>query len=174
MSEFVIPPYNFSWFVEGELACMAWPQTVYNLEFLRREGIAHLVTLSPEKLPPIGDFPQMGWTRIDVEEFEAPSLNDIIKFIEICEKCKNNDQAVGVHCRMGRGRTGVMAACYLVRFQDFAPEKAITSVRLQRAGSVETGEQERAVMRYRDYLRGTKMRHERDDDEKCDLDASRR
>ncbi|EFA06651.2 Dual specificity protein phosphatase 23-like Protein [Tribolium castaneum] len=157
MSEFIKPPYNFSWLVEKELACMAWPQSVYNLEFLRKEGISHLVTLSPEKIPPIVDFPQIEWTRIDIEEFEAPTLDDIIKFIEICEKCKKNGQAVGVHCRMGRGRTGVMAACYLVRFQDFAPEKAITSVRLQRTGSIETSEQERAVVRYRDYLRGTKI-----------------
>lgn len=76
---------------------------------------------------------------------------------------------------MGRGRTGVMAACYLVRFQDFAPEKAITTVRLQRPGSVETSQQERSVVRYRDYLRGTKISEIRqDDDEKYYFDASRR
>lgn len=58
---------------------------------------------------------------------------------------------------MGRGRTGVMAACYLVHFHDIAPERAIINVRLQRPGSVETPEQERAVIRYHDCLRGTKI-----------------
>jgi protein tyrosine phosphatase len=62
-------------------------------------------------------------------------------------------QPVGVHCRMGQGRTGVMSACFLVHFYDQSPEQAITNVRLLRPGSVETYEQEKAVVRYHDYLR---------------------
>lgn len=58
---------------------------------------------------------------------------------------------------MGRGRSGVMAACYYLQFQQMAPERAITTLRLQRPGSVETKEQERAVIRYHDYIRGTSL-----------------
>lgn len=47
----------------------------------------------------------------------------------------------------------MMAACYLVHFQGVAPERAIINIRLQRPGSVETTEQERAVIHYRDRLR---------------------
>lgn len=47
----------------------------------------------------------------------------------------------------------MMAACYLVHFQGVAPERAIINIRLQRPGSVETTEQERAVIHYRDQLR---------------------
>ncbi|PNF35142.1 hypothetical protein B7P43_G09271 [Cryptotermes secundus] len=54
---------------------------------------------------------------------------------------------------MGLGRTGVMAACFLVHFYGQSPEQAITNVRLLRPGSVETYEQEKAVFRYHDYLR---------------------
>jgi len=53
---------------------------------------------------------------------------------------------------MGRGRTGVMAACFLVHFYGQSPERAITNVRLMRPGSVETYEQEKAVVKYYDYL----------------------
>ncbi|KAK9743668.1 Transposase IS4 [Popillia japonica] len=63
---------------------------------------------------------------------------------------------VGIHCRGGRGRTGVMAACYLTRFQEVTPERAIIMIRLMRPGSIETPEQERAVIRYYDCLRGTR------------------
>lgn len=147
------PPYNFSWIVHNELAGMGWPRTVPNLNFLVQQGIRHLITLSPEMIPPVKSVPLLRWTIIPVEEFEAPTMEDIEKFIEICEESRNRHEAVGVHCRMGRGRTGVMAACYLVHFQGVAPEKAIMNVRLQRPGSVETAEQERVVVHYRDRLR---------------------
>jgi len=65
-------------------------------------------------------------------------------------------QPVGIHCRQGRGRSGVMAACYLVRFQDLPPERAIINLRLQRPGSIETSEQERAVVHFHDCIRGVK------------------
>lgn len=57
---------------------------------------------------------------------------------------------------MGRGRTGVMAACYLVHFQGFYPQSAIGTVRQQRPGSIETFQQERAVHKYHDFIRGTR------------------
>lgn len=66
-----------------------------------------------------------------------------------------SSQVVGVHCRMGRGRAGVMAACYLVRFKDYTPERAITTIRVSRPGSIESYEQERIIHQYFDCVRGT-------------------
>ena len=60
---------------------------------------------------------------------------------------------------MGRGRTGVMAACYLVHFCDMSPERAIITIRIMRPGSVETYEQEQAVKKYYDYLRSVWNSH---------------
>lgn len=81
------PPWNFSWVVKGELAAMAWPQTVENVRYVVQQGINHLITLSPEKKPPsVGKFPQLKWTVIPVEEFEAPTIKQIKAFIEICQR----------------------------------------------------------------------------------------
>ncbi|KAF2896237.1 hypothetical protein ILUMI_09938 [Ignelater luminosus] len=82
------PPWNFSWIVENELAAMGWPQTRANLEYLANVGIKHLVTLSPEKIPPITGFTKLRWTKIDIEEFEAPTVNQIMEFIDVCKKCR--------------------------------------------------------------------------------------
>jgi hypothetical protein len=41
----------------------------------------------------------------------------------------------------------------LLHFYGQSPEKAITNVRLMRPGSIETYEQEKAVVKYCDYLR---------------------
>ncbi|KAK5647691.1 hypothetical protein RI129_002583 [Pyrocoelia pectoralis] len=144
---------NFSWIVQSELAGMACPRTKLHIDYLENQGISHLVSLSPEMLPPISDHNNMKWSHIFVEEFEAPSLEQILNFIDICKTCRIQQRAVGIHCRMGRGRTGVMGACYLIRFCGLAPERALINIRLLRQGSVETREQERVVLQYHDYIR---------------------
>ncbi|CAG5049780.1 unnamed protein product [Parnassius apollo] len=150
------PPYNFSWFVKDKVAAMGWPQTVENLNYLVDSGINHLITLSPEKLPPVFDFDRkLKWTEIGIKEFGAPTLKQILKFIEICERAEMKGEVIGVHCRHGRGRTGTMLACYLVHFKNMAPERAVLTVRVQRPGSCETYEQEKIVCYYHDCVRGT-------------------
>lgn len=89
------PPWNFSWVVPKELAAMGWPQTAGNVRFLYEQGVRHLVTLSPEKRPPIQDKLFRGgiaWTEIGVEEFEAPSLDQIREFIELCRKARQRQE----------------------------------------------------------------------------------
>lgn len=86
------PSYNFSWIVQNELAGMGWPRTVENLNFLVQQGIRHLVTLSPEMIPPVKNYTHLQWTLIPVEEFEAPSMEDINKFIAICEDSRKRNE----------------------------------------------------------------------------------
>ena len=45
-------------------------------------------------------------------------------------------KAIGVHCAEGRGRTGVMCACYLIYYHDLKPWDAIRVMRRQRPGTV--------------------------------------
>ena len=81
------PPYNFSWFVENKIAAMGFPQTVENLNFIADAGVNHLITLSPERIPPILECEKkLKWSEIRIKEFGAPTLKQILKFIEICER----------------------------------------------------------------------------------------
>ena len=83
------PPCNFSWLVDNKIAGMACPQNVGNLNYLADCGIQHLVTLSPERIPPLMECnKKIKWTRIPVKEFEAPTLKQIIKFIGICKNAE--------------------------------------------------------------------------------------
>jgi protein-tyrosine phosphatase len=84
--ETVCAPSNFSWIVKDELAAMAWPRTPSNLQFLQKQGISRLVTLSPETRPPVHTSPDLKWTEIPIEEFCSPSVCQMKKFIDICEK----------------------------------------------------------------------------------------
>lgn len=83
------PPWNFTWVISGELAAMAWPQTTENLQYLVNVGIRHLITLSPEKRPSdIYKFPELQWSEIPIQEFEAPTIKQIKKFIDLCQRSK--------------------------------------------------------------------------------------
>ena len=62
-------------------------------------------------------------------------------------------QGVGVHCAMGRGRTGTMLACYLVAKEGYSGDAAIEETRRRRRGSIETRLQEQAVRDFEDHLR---------------------
>ncbi|XP_022191364.1 dual specificity protein phosphatase 23 [Nilaparvata lugens] len=150
----VYPPWNFTWVVRDRLAAMACPHRPAHLRFLAEQGICHLVTLSPEKKPPSHLCDELDYSTVPVDEFDAPTIKQIEKFIEICRKCTKRSQAIGVHCRMGRGRTGVMAACYLMRFNGHCPERAITTVRMARPGSIETYDQEKIIHTYYDFMMG--------------------
>ena len=61
-------------------------------------------------------------------------------------------QAVGVHCAEGRGRTGVICACYLIYYYEMEPWDAIRIMRRQRPGSVERKVQEETVVMFYDLL----------------------
>lgn len=83
------PPYNFSWFKENKIAAMGWPQTVENLNYIADAGVDHLITLSPERRPPILECKKkLKWSEIRIKEFGTPSLKQILKFIEICERAE--------------------------------------------------------------------------------------
>jgi hypothetical protein len=86
--ESVCEPFNFSWVVQDELAAMGWPHMPSNLRFLEKKGVKFLVTLSPEKRPPIHTFPDLKWSEIPVQEFCSPSISQINKFIDICQKSR--------------------------------------------------------------------------------------
>ena len=122
------------------------------LEALVREGVSHLVSLSPDAPPP--DSPVEGLTvhYIGVEDFKAPTMDQFRQFIAICQAAEEAGEGVAVHCRMGHGRTGTMLAVYLVWSRGMEARAAVAEVRRARPGAVESLEQEEAVARLQEDL----------------------
>lgn len=65
--------------------------------------------------------------------------------------------AIGIHCLMGRGRTGTMLACYLVTSEDYTADDAISETRHRRRYSIETHRQEQAVRDFEKHVTNTKL-----------------
>jgi len=147
---------GFSWVVPGELAAMPLPggrrALGEDVSFLEHEGIRTLVSLTDE--PPnteVFAVTSIGQVHIPVPDFTAPSIEQIVGFVAVVRDSAAQGKAVGVHCTAGLGRSGTMAAAYLVA-QGTPALDAIATLRQLRPGSIETKAQEVAIIRYEEYL----------------------
>ena len=83
-------PHNFSWLKPSRIAGTSAPRRMSEVDALVREGVSHLVSLSPEVALPTSSVDGLTIHHIPVTEHKAPTLEQIQDFIEICEKATNN------------------------------------------------------------------------------------
>jgi len=80
------------------------------------------------------------------EDMKCPSKEVVSAFLKQCKKIRSgasgNSKAVGIHCKAGLGRTGVMMASYAVQFHVISGNEFLGWVRLCRPGSVQNRAQE--------------------------------
>lgn len=157
---------NFYWLIEGQLAGMAMPTAArayayledadkmakeefqYEIEDLLSRGIRSIVTLTESPLAD-GPLQRAGivYLHIPVPDMTAPTLSQIHKFVAYVQQSIQENKPVAAHCLGGLGRTGTMLACYLVS-QGYSSSDAIRQVRDKRPHSIETLQQEEAVIEY--------------------------
>ncbi|NWS77240.1 DUS23 phosphatase, partial [Crotophaga sulcirostris] len=141
-------PPNFSWVAEGRLAGLAMPREPGHYQFLLGQGVRHLVSLSERAPPHHGCCPDIQLHQLRVPDFTPPAPRQIQSFLRLVEVANARGEAVAVHCMLGCGRTGTMLACYLAKVRKMSGVDAIREIRRLRPGSIETQEQEQAVIQF--------------------------
>jgi atypical dual specificity phosphatase len=122
------------------------------LSRLKAAGVGALVSLTEDALPEESvRAAGLDYLHLPVPDMAPPTGEDVERFVAFVEASVGARRPVAVHCTVGRGRTGTMLACYLVK-RGAGPGEAIQRVRKDRPGSIETHEQEDAVFAYSRHL----------------------
>jgi atypical dual specificity phosphatase len=146
------PTPGFSWVVHRLLAAMPLPglhrPLAEDIRFLVHEGVGDLVSLTetppdPKPLLRAGIRPH----HLPIVDFTAPTIAQMEEFVALVHAAAVQNRAAAVHCHAGLGRSGTMAAAYLVA-RGASADRAIATVRALRPGSIETPAQEAAIARF--------------------------
>ena len=131
-----------------------------HLEVIQSLGVDQVIALTPDdELDRLGlaDMPQrimdtgIAWLQVPVVNFSTPEADQLDTFMAAMAEAKaklDQGQHILVHCRGGTGRAGKVAAVMLIHY-GIAPDDAISMIREQREGCIQTEEQEQFV---RDYI----------------------
>jgi atypical dual specificity phosphatase len=142
-----MPPPGFSWIDRPRLAALARPESGADLQWLRRNGVDVLVSLTENPLPRqwVNDAGILA-VSVPVPDMESPSDRQLDHILATIRKAHESGMGVAVHCAAGLGRTGTVLAAYFVT-AGMSAREALVKIRDLRPGSVETAEQERAIER---------------------------
>jgi len=143
---------HFSWLVENKLAALSYPESEDAFTILWKIGIRALLNLAEVPLPgeilkKVGILTE----HIPIVGFTAPTRHQVEQALAMIRFCLDRNMPVAVHCDAGLGRTGTILACYLVG-QGTSADRAITTIREWRPGSIEIPEQEAVVYEYERFF----------------------
>ena len=145
---------NFRWSVEGKLAGASRPRSDDAFTVLTRYGVRALISLTEEPLAQdMLARHRLQAAHVPIADFTAPVLEQVEQAITAIDRFLGWGMIVAVHCGAGLGRTGTILACYLVH-QGAPADEAITTIRMQQPGSIETPEQDAIIWRYQAHLTG--------------------
>lgn len=92
------------------------------------------------------DWPaNIAYKMIEVQDYHAPTQAQILEGIAFIEENRSRGP-VYVHCKVGRGRSIVIAACYLLKKHwDWTPEKALAHIKALRPQICPNKKQKHAI-----------------------------
>ncbi len=144
-------PKNFSWLIENKLAGSGLPNTEAEMKWILNQKIKSVITLTEQPLPESFTH-QVDYLHAPAEDFSPSDLKKIDYVVDFIHQNITNGKSIMVHCAGGRGRTGTILACYLVKYQNYSANDAIEKVRGERPDSIQSTSQEAAIEHYEKFV----------------------
>ena len=121
-----------------------------------KQGIGAVISLTEHPLDHslLSEF-GMDYLHLPIEDFTAPTLEQMQSAIEFIRQQEAKGHAVLVHCQAGIGRTGTILAAWMAT-QYMDAQQAIDHVRQLRPGSLEVPCQEQAIYEFVTHLKDRK------------------
>ena len=145
-------PDKFSWLIENKLAGSGIPTSIDEVQWMIKQGVKSIVTIREEPL-------DESWTKdvnylhILSNDMSVPEFDDLIYAVDFIHRRITNNEPVLVHCLAGMGRTGVILACYLIKYQKMSASEATEKIREERPGSIQSYPQEEIIFRFEKSLK---------------------
>ena len=144
-------PTNFSWLIDEKLAGSGIPTTFDELDWILKQGVKSIVTMTENSLPEEWTR-DIGYLHVPTPDLTAPDMDNIDLAVEFIHQNITDNQSVMVHCAAGMGRAGTILACYLVKYQKYSAKDAISKIRKERPGSIQSESQELAISFYQKHV----------------------
>ena len=138
-------PTGFVWVKDHTLAGSGYPASRSQVEWLSKNGIASILSLTEEPLPEEwveGLGINVG--HVPMKDHQPPALEAMGRGVEFIREQIQAGRAVAVHCLAGEGRTGCVLSAYLILSEGLDADQAMATLRLVKPEFVERN-QERAV-----------------------------
>ncbi len=145
-------PTNFSWLIENKLAGSGMPTTFDELDWVLKQGVKSIVTMTENALPESW-IEDVQYLHVPTPDLTAPDIDKISVAVDFIHERINSKEAVMVHCAAGMGRAGTVLACYLVKYHKYSAKDAIEKLRKERPGSIQSESQEIVIQLYEKHVK---------------------
>ena len=145
-------PDKFSWLIENKLAGSGIPTSIDEVQWVIKQGVKSIVTIREESLDESW-IKDVNYLHVLSNDMSVPEFDDLVHAVDFIHSRITNNEPVLVHCLAGMGRTGVILACYLVKYQKMSASEATEKVREERPGSIQSHPQEEIIFRFEKSLK---------------------
>ena len=145
-------PDKFSWLIENKLAGSGIPTSIDEVQWVIKQGVKSIVTIREESLDESW-IKDVNYLHVLSNDMSVPEFVDLVHAVDFIHRRITNNEPVLVHCLAGMGRTGVILACYLVKYQKMSASEATEKVREERPGSIQSYPQEEIIFRFEKSLK---------------------